>query len=625
MLSESDLSDPLTSPEASSRSRATVMEHSAKSHQDFAAPPLPCTYTTQEDVFKSTAPVESSFSALTPPSLPPKPVRADDLVPSNERGRGWLRIVGGYRRGVLQIVVEEFYRLGFRLAPPHVPDAEISVFWSRAFFPKLSALLPAQKVNWLPGMSEICRKDWLGAHLTRFQRKWGIESAAFWPESFNLPTEWSLFQDAFRANPIPYILKPPLAARGEGIRLYAKEGDAEEHDAFITEKIPLAQRYIPNPLLFHGTYKMSIRFYVALTSIDPLRIYVYRHGLVRICSTPYVFDDFENLLVHLTNYDLHITNEQVFVDAMKDQTAECKLDGLRADWKELKRSLASKGHDMKRMWAEIQDLIAKSFIAAETPLTRAIKTHVKTRGTAYEVTGFDVLLDDQLKPWLLEVNHTPSLCPHTDLENNIKRNMLRSLYQLVDVERNHVQAARHKYEILRQLWEEEKRLSSDQSFGPAPPLPQSSEKAENDPPSEIARSEPPMTSGSADNSILHNDSLSHAEDSTSHRSPSSSKRSSVASATSSTTGFHSTICAFPIDENGRILPDRFLNADVWTIVESAEEVRARAIVGGLELEKNRRHLCRQPANRTYLSPYGLVSAKSAQRPGASFANLILTE
>lgn len=59
----------------------------------------------------------------------------------------------------------------------------------------------------------------------------------------------------------------------------------------------------------------------------------------------------------------------------------------------------------------------------------------------YELLGYDILIDEDLKPWLLEVNHTPSLSPHTGLENEIKASMIRELLQLVDVEQkwtNHV-------------------------------------------------------------------------------------------------------------------------------------------------------------------------------------------
>lgn len=540
-----------------------------------ASPPSDASEAIEQRKLPSSDALRPSIPVSRPPTILPKPPRPDWMATPKDRGAGWLRIVGGYRQGVLQIVLEEFYRLGFRLAPSELPDAEISVFWSRSFFPKLATLLPTQKVNWMPGMNEICRKDWLGKHITQFSRRFGAQHASFWPESFNLPSEWSLFIESFRASPVPFILKPPLAARGEGIRLYANEGDVEEKDAYIVEKIPLAQRYIPNPLLFHGTYKMSFRFYVALTSVDPLRIYVYRDGLVRICSTPYVFDDFANLLVHLTNYDLHVTNEQTFVDAMKDQTAECKLDGLRADWNELKRSLAAKGHDVDCMWDDIQDLITKSFIAAEGPLTKAVKTHVKTRGTAYEVTGFDVLLDDQLKPWLLEVNHTPSLCPHTDLENSIKREMLRSLYQLADVERKHVQSTRDRCKRLQHLWNIEKQLSSIDLSAQAPLKMAPSETRGSPEDSEKLSSEGSSTCGSSTNVISGTIEDSKTASEGNERSPTSSRRSSMASMTSSTAAFVSAPHDFPIDENGRIQPDRFLSADLWTILETHDEVRTQ--------------------------------------------------
>lgn len=524
-----------------------------------------------------------------PPTPPPKPERSDILAPSLDRGAGWLRIVGSYRRGVLQIVVEEFRRLGFKVAPSEVPDSQISLFWSRSFFPRLAALQPTQKVNWLPGMNEICRKDFLGKHLTAFARRFGAEHAPFWPESFNLPSEWALFEQAFRANPMPFILKPPLAARGEGIRLYAKEGDAMQDDAFLKEKHPLAQRYIANPLLFDGTYKMSFRFYVALTSVDPLRIYVYRDGLVRICSTPYVFGDFDNLLVHLTNYDLQIVNEENFVQTMKEKKTECTLDGLRADWKELKRNLESKGHDVEAMWVAIQDLVTKSFIAAEGPITKAIKTHVRTRGSAYEVTGFDVLLDENLKPWLLEVNHTPSLCPHTNLENDIKRNMLRELYQLVDVERKRITPTRAKHDLLVKFWNQEKEADTYESthndtIQLGTEIDTSSvttdvvrdeiqgEDASNHSPS-ISSPSTPEPDNANDSNISASDSA--IQSTTLEGESDSSKRSSINSAASSTTAYSKPPNAipFPVNDKGEILPDKFVSSDIWCIVDSMEEVR----------------------------------------------------
>lgn len=57
------------------------------------------------------------------------------------------------------------------------------------------------------------------------------------------------------------------------------------------ENVPLNElmvvsRYIDNPLLINGL-KFDIRLYVLLTSIDPLRIYIYNEGLVRFACDPY--------------------------------------------------------------------------------------------------------------------------------------------------------------------------------------------------------------------------------------------------------------------------------------------------------------------------------------------------
>jgi hypothetical protein len=102
-----------------------------------------------------------------------------DINSANSSGSGLLvpqsrplpqfklfRIIGSYRKGVLQFVVEELRRLGFRLAHPSVPFEQIHVFWSRSFTPHLPSLRSHQKVNFLPAMAEVCRKDFLNSKLS---------------------------------------------------------------------------------------------------------------------------------------------------------------------------------------------------------------------------------------------------------------------------------------------------------------------------------------------------------------------------------------------------------------------------------------------------------------------------
>lgn len=50
-----------------------------------------------------------------------------------------------------------------------------------------------------------------------------------------------------------------------------------------------------------------------------------------------------------------------------------------------------------------------------------------------ELYGFDILVDDKLKPWLLEVNLSPSLGIDSALDSRIKSSMLCDLFTLIGI------------------------------------------------------------------------------------------------------------------------------------------------------------------------------------------------
>ena len=52
------------------------------------------------------------------------------------------------------------------------------------------------------------------------------------------------------------------------------------------------------------------------------------------------------------------------------------------------------------------------------------------RHSCYELFGFDVLLDDALNPWVLEVNLSPSLSVESNLDFGVKSRMLSDLFNI---------------------------------------------------------------------------------------------------------------------------------------------------------------------------------------------------
>lgn len=51
----------------------------------------------------------------------------------------------------------------------------------------------------------------------------------------------------------------------------------------------------------------------------------------------------------------------------------------------------------------------------------------------FEVLGMDILLDANLKPYLLEVNHTPSFTTDTPLDKSIKKGLIRDALLLLNI------------------------------------------------------------------------------------------------------------------------------------------------------------------------------------------------
>jgi tubulin polyglutamylase TTLL6/13 len=50
-----------------------------------------------------------------------------------------------------------------------------------------------------------------------------------------------------------------------------------------------------------------------------------------------------------------------------------------------------------------------------------------------EVLGFDIMLDYKLKPWIIEVNHTPSFMTDTPLDHKIKYNVINDTIRLFNL------------------------------------------------------------------------------------------------------------------------------------------------------------------------------------------------
>ncbi|XP_026510629.1 tubulin polyglutamylase TTLL6 [Terrapene carolina triunguis] len=298
-----------------------------------------------------------------------------------------------------------------------------------------------QKINHFPGMSEICRKDLLARNMSRMLKLFPKEFN-FFPRTWCLPADYGDLQTYSRSRKHKtYICKPDSGCQGRGIFITRSVKDIKPGEDMI------CQLYISRPFII-DRFKFDLRIYVLVTSCDPLRIFVYNEGLARFATSAYSDPSHSNLddvCMHLTNYSInkHSTN---FVRD-EDSGSKRKLSTFN-------KYMQKHGYDTDQMWLDIEDVIIKTLISAHPIIKHNYHTCFPnhTVGSAcFEILGFDILLDHKLKPWLLEVNHSPSFTTDSWLDKEVKDQLLYDTLVLINL------GACDKRKIL----EEEKRRGKE--------------------------------------------------------------------------------------------------------------------------------------------------------------------
>lgn len=177
-----------------------------------------------------------------------------------------------------------------------------------------------------------------------------------------------------------------------------------------TKQPLVASHYIGNPLLINGL-KFDLRIYVAIMSINPLRVYIYDEGLARFATCKYsdvAYETKANRYMHLTNYSINKFNKKAFVQN-NDPDKMNGTQGSKWSLAALRKELGLMGIDSDSLFRKIEDIVLKTIISSEPILNNAFEMFVPHRSNCFELLGFDILIDSNLNPWLLEVNLSPSL------------------------------------------------------------------------------------------------------------------------------------------------------------------------------------------------------------------------
>jgi hypothetical protein len=272
---------------------------------------------------------------------------------------------------------------------------------------------------------QLSRKDNLYNNYFKLHSKFP-KDFHYMPETYCLPRDYDIIAEKVKDLDLTdiknlWLVKPVASSRGRGIRLLTDMESLPKKNKYIVT------HYVYNPHLINGK-KYDLRLYLLVTGYTPLKVYLFDNGLARFCSEKYDLDPekMQDKYIHLTNYSINKTSENFEQNDSVDQEF-----GDKWTLHTLKNHFEKNGLNFNKVWEKIKDIIVKVVISVTDLAIPLIKQFELSSGNLFELYGVDILLDETLEPWLMEVNLNPSLNCDSQLDLKVKSHVLTDIFNII--------------------------------------------------------------------------------------------------------------------------------------------------------------------------------------------------
>ena len=263
--------------------------------------------------------------------------------------------------------------------------------------------------NRYPRSNVICRKRQFSILMRKYQKYFPYEFD-FIPNTIVLPDEYKAFKKHMEQKPVKAMLaKPSRGKGGEGIFFVKSYKDIRKETMKTYEYI--VQDYLEKPLLVDDK-KFDFLMYLLVTGTDSMTAYLAFEGMTRFCTEEYIQPksvnnpdgERDDLMAHLTNYTLNKLNHKFDLkENFKDMDT-----GHKRLLSNVMFTLRDMGVDIEDLRDELKDMATKIVIAMQPFLVNSYHVEMgvgnEVNQSCFHIFGVDVMIDENHKPWLLEIN-----------------------------------------------------------------------------------------------------------------------------------------------------------------------------------------------------------------------------
>ncbi|KAL4150758.1 hypothetical protein PRNP1_010155 [Phytophthora ramorum] len=181
----------------------------------------------------------------------------------------------------------------------------------------------------------------------------------------------------------------------------------------------IVQKYIERPLLLQNGRKFDIRQWVLITKLEPKPVaFWFDKSYLRFCSRKFELTRLQDRFTHLSNYSVqqYFTPEKVpnegrtGPDVGAAMPVSADPDAFEPMWMSDQFREALRQKHGRDVWTEmiLPQMQSTARLALVTVLSK-----LKVVGRGFEWLGFDFLVDENHRVWLLEVNVSPDVSHST--------------------------------------------------------------------------------------------------------------------------------------------------------------------------------------------------------------------
>jgi len=238
------------------------------------------------------------------------------------------------------------------------------------------------------------------------------------------PLEWASAREYAQSHPdASYIIKPLTMGGGKGISVV----DGEKELSKLRFKTHIVQNYLGTPHLIKQ-HKWDLRTYVLVTSTVPMRAYVYSRGLVRFASSPY-----DPNARNGGKKSQYLTNTSINKKYVKQNVTD-----ITWSFSDLQSHLDGEAAGTyNELFSRMQAAISIVFLSAEQEWRRYYSSHGESCATCFQIMGVDLIVDEMMRPRVIEVNGQPNMKLSEDKKDHYsvtKLSMMKDMIHAIFLE-----------------------------------------------------------------------------------------------------------------------------------------------------------------------------------------------